>query len=569
MGEYYEYLIITPDEPAFIAWADTIRQWRTEQGIRTGVFTLSEIGGNDTTLIKSFIKEAYDSWDIPPVAVLLLADFAVKGDDSGIASPLYCDYIADNIYADMNGNTLPDLVISRITAQGEVHLQETISKMLDYERTPTADPDFYNHPVTVGAWQSDLWFLLCNEITRGYLHNVKGKDPFREYTLADGIPPDSLWSTNENTPAAVDYFGPKGLGYITANPDYITAWGGNAYSINRNINMGAFLVQYRGHGWELGWNLPGYGIGNLGGLSNDKYPYILSICCRTGRFDYATPCFAEAIHRMQNGALGILAASAPTYSLLNDTFVWGIYDYMWPDFDPGYGSEQGGSTNLQPAFASVGGKYYLEASSWPWSYYAKIVTYYFFLHHGDAFMRLYSETPQTLSVSHDSVVTAGKTSFVVDAEEGSWVGLSCEGEVIGKAAGGGPISILIQPLIAGQTLRVTVTKDNFYRYTADVPVVPDDDSLTYYQPDGVVLQPGFPNPFNPVTTISFTLPQPDYVNLAIYDIQGRIVDVLVDGMREARLHEVIWDASDLASGIYLYRLNAGDFTASGKMLLLK
>ncbi len=88
-------------------------------------------------------------------------------------------------------------------------------------------------------------------------------------------------------------------------------------------------------------------------------------------------------------------------------------------------------------------------------------------------------------------------------------------------------------------------------------------------PDEFELLGSYPNPFNPTTAISYQLPVVSFVNLAIYDISGRKVADLVNGSREAGVHEVTFDASDLASGIYLYRLEAGSFSATGKMVLMK
>ncbi len=79
----------------------------------------------------------------------------------------------------------------------------------------------------------------------------------------------------------------------------------------------------------------------------------------------------------------------------------------------------------------------------------------------------------------------------------------------------------------------------------------------------------YPNPFNPVTQFSFVLPEASRVSLKVYNLQGRLVATLADGMRDAGTHEVTFDASNLASGIYLYRLTAGTFNTSGKMALVK
>jgi len=83
------------------------------------------------------------------------------------------------------------------------------------------------------------------------------------------------------------------------------------------------------------------------------------------------------------------------------------------------------------------------------------------------------------------------------------------------------------------------------------------------------LEPNYPNPFNPTTTISFTLSSSMRVNLSVYDISGRLAEVVVNDWRDAGVHYVMFDGSGLASGVYLYRLKADDFRTSGKMLLIK
>ena len=84
-----------------------------------------------------------------------------------------------------------------------------------------------------------------------------------------------------------------------------------------------------------------------------------------------------------------------------------------------------------------------------------------------------------------------------------------------------------------------------------------------------ILSPCSPNPFNPTTTIRYTLPHASHVTLKIYDILGRVVSELVNGTQEAGYKSVQFKANDLPSGIYFYRLQAGAFVEEKKLLLLK
>lgn len=79
----------------------------------------------------------------------------------------------------------------------------------------------------------------------------------------------------------------------------------------------------------------------------------------------------------------------------------------------------------------------------------------------------------------------------------------------------------------------------------------------------------YPNPFNPSTTIGFELPGPSRTVLTVYDVSGQKVATLIDGWCEAGSHQITFDGSNLASGLYIYRLQAGELTATGKMTLMK
>jgi hypothetical protein len=83
-----------------------------------------------------------------------------------------------------------------------------------------------------------------------------------------------------------------------------------------------------------------------------------------------------------------------------------------------------------------------------------------------------------------------------------------------------------------------------------------------------------PNPFNPITTIRCEIPEGDHVRLEVLDVSGRLVSTLVNGRIEAGHHEFVWrglnaDGRRVASGVYFYRLQAGSFVATRRMVLLK
>jgi photosystem II stability/assembly factor-like uncharacterized protein len=88
-------------------------------------------------------------------------------------------------------------------------------------------------------------------------------------------------------------------------------------------------------------------------------------------------------------------------------------------------------------------------------------------------------------------------------------------------------------------------------------------------PTDFVLQQNYPNPFNPGTKIEYGLPERAYVTLKVYDVLGREVATLVDKEVNAGYHQVTFDGSKLSSGLYFYRLSAGKYTATKRLMLLK
>ncbi len=549
--EGYEYLIITPNNDEFIKWADSIRLFRTKQGIPTGVVTLGEIGGNDINLIENYVDSIYENWSTPPAAILLLGDYGAS-DQFKILSPIYDSYcVSDNIYADVTGNHLPDIVFARIAAHNVSQVATMVRKFIEYESNPPTNPDFYNHPITALGWQTERWFQVCSEAIGGFWKNNLGKDLVRINAVYEGNPNVDPWSSAPNTSNVINYFGPAGLGYLTETPAEIGGFYNGTYQdVVNAINGGAFMLQHRDHGNVNGWGEPAFTNGKIDYLTNTDLTYIFSINCLTGKYNHSSQVFAEKLHRYTkngnlSGALGVMAASEVSYSYVNDAYVWGMYDYMWPEFMPDYGGDVPAIRNVLPGFANAYGKYFLHQSGWPYNTSNKEVTYNLFHHHGGAFLNVYTEEPQELDVEHPNEVVAGTTiSWELKADEGALIALSKDGELIATATGTGePIVLETDFIYPGSEIDIVVTKQNYFRYENTIAVIFPEGPYVIKNDFSLSDHAGNANgmaDFNEL--ISFDIVMENVGNVVAEDVEVRIQD----GNEYFELIEASADFGDIA-----------------------
>jgi Secretion system C-terminal sorting domain len=99
--------------------------------------------------------------------------------------------------------------------------------------------------------------------------------------------------------------------------------------------------------------------------------------------------------------------------------------------------------------------------------------------------------------------------------------------------------------------------------------MPERKSVSPGLPKEFALHNNFPNPFNPVTSISFDIPEQINVKISVYDVLGKEIKVLLDSRMEPGVHKVTFDASNYPSGIYFYRIETGKFNLTKKMMLVK
>jgi len=178
----------------------------------------------------------------------------------------------------------------------------------------------------------------------------------------------------------------------------------------------------------------------------------------------------------------------------------------------------------------------------------------------------------------------GLTSFGVSTQDGTAVGymsfaddtisddVNQKGGVIlcdGGTAYDGlytieALSIIDNKNTGGYNNTYFVAFDSVHGIISTEPVAVEEEELVAFSVDQ-----NSPNPFNPATTIGFTLPDADHVTVDIYNVTGQKVDTLINDFMDAGKHSVIWDASGFSAGVYFYTIKSGDYSRTMKMTLLK
>lgn len=144
------------------------------------------------------------------------------------------------------------------------------------------------------------------------------------------------------------------------------------------------------------------------------------------------------------------------------------------------------------------------------------------------------------------------------------------------------ISIRIQDVITGSLIDTTITGSGSYRITNPlgfsslyITVIYSFltsvslNTINHDSPFNLTLLQNFPNPFNPVTNIKYYLPVEGNVKLSVYNSSGHLIKILIDSYNTVGYHEQSFNASDLSSGVYFYRIQTAEFTETKRMLLLK
>jgi len=510
-------------------------EWKRKKGFHTTLATLSSISPlsqSATTAeeIKSYIKDAYDNWAIPPTYVLLVGDISSipswTGEYSVPPRP------TDLYYTTMDENDiLPDLWIGRLPMETPDAVSSAVEKIIDYERNDWGYGD---------AWLNRAYFIASDE--GGVVWEDKTGHEIAESTHTycmgiarqDGMICDSLW------------------GYYGAGTPIDVAFDG-----------GRSLVVYSGHGSPSGWDGPPFSTGDAASLRNiDRYPFVLSHACLTGL--YTSNCFGEVLTRGDSsGALAFLGSSGYTYWVEDDLFQRGMFDALFSD-----------SLHTIGEVIDYGKLHLLSLIDTLWAYeYYEIYNLL-----GDPSLDLYTHSPHPLTVIHLDTIPAGPYVLEVEVQDSAspveHALVSCVADTMWTAYtdSSGRVSVEVETS-SDDTVWLTVTGHNLKPYqscilTSSIDLVESPGKSADY----AVVQ-NHPNPFREMTDIRYYISEEGALTLEIYDSTGRIVIRRIQEVTPG-WHTFRWDGSSssgksVSSGIYFYRLNIDGTSLTRKMALVR
>ena len=436
MNETGELLIICHD--AFMTAMQPFVNWKKQIGRPTTMVGTSTTGTNDTS-IKTYIQNQYNA-NNNLSHVLLVGDVAqIAGHQQSGGG--YSGK-SDNWYGQIVGNdSYNDVIIGRFSAENEAQVTTQVNRVIHYERDINA---------------SDTWLATGQGIAK---NEGAGSGHFGEadHQHIDNIRNDLLAYTY--TEVHRDYQGVSGVS-------------SSAAIISQHINEGVSIINYCNHGSTTSWGVFNYSNSHINALTNDhKLPFIWSVACDNGKYDYNGTCFAETWLRATNNSTG-----DPTGA------IGGMFSYIsQPWQPPQYGQDEmvdvlveSNSSNIK---RTLGGTSY-DGNMKILDQYGQNpgqgwATYFFWILFGDPSLTVRTAIPTNMNVTHAPSMSTTATSFTVNATNGNGAlaTLTRNNEIMGSATiNNGTANITFAAPVTTGTATLTVFGYNKITYVATIQI---------------------------------------------------------------------------------------------------
>ncbi len=443
-----KYVIVS--DPMFEAQLQSFIEWKTQRGFEVITAYTDEIGTSNTQ-IRNYLDslwEARTSENPAPSFVLLVGDAQQIPPFNGQAG----SHVTDLPFCEFTSDDFPEIYYGRFSAQNTDDLQPQIDKTIEYEQYLMPDPSYLERVALVSGVDAS------NASTYGNGQINYGTSLY--FNAAHGIDP-SVWL-------------------------YPASSGGTAAAdIRATVSEGVALYNYTAHCGHTGHSNPSFTTSHIPSLEN-YHMYVLGIgnCCTPNTFgtSYSTPCFGEAfLQAVDKGGIGYIGSTDNT--LWDEDYWWGVgsgpvvgggadysetglgaYDGVFHD----HGEPKQYHYVANDAIVFAGCMAVSEAGSSNDSYYWEA-----YMLMGDPSLMTYLGVPSANDVSHDASILLTAEEFEVEAEPGSYVGITFDGELQGGAFvdSSGSVEVPLVGFSVPGEAKIVVCCQNRIPYMANVPVV--------------------------------------------------------------------------------------------------
>jgi len=437
LDEHGKMLIVCAD--AYITAMQPLVDWKNDEGIPTEIVSATT-AGSTSTAIKTYVTNYYNNNGL--TFLLLIGDaaqlptFTVSG---GGSDPTY-GYITGSDH-------FQEIFVGRFSAESVADVQTQVARTINYEKTPSTTPGKFNRAVNIGSDQGP-----GDESEYDWQHQRNLG------TLMDGFTYTSRAELFDGSQGGFDASG-----------------NATAAQLLTELNNGAGIVTYTGHGSDNAFSTTGFSNTNIASLTNTTIlPFIWSVACVNGNFTAGT-CFAEGWLRetYNNQPSGAVAALMSTINQSWNPPMEGQDEMV------NILTENAGA-NIKRTFGglSVNGIFKMNDT---YSDYNMTDTWTIF---GDPSLMVRTDDPMTMTVTHSSSVMLGETSLLVNCNvEGAYVCLTINHQIIGTGTiSGGVANIAFPALTTADSILVTATAFNYIPYQGKVAVIEEllaDDAQAY------------------------------------------------------------------------------------------
>lgn len=436
-------IVIAPQD--YVTALQPWLNWKTQKGFYVNLVTKEQAGSNYNA-IRSYVQNLYTTGvnqGATPTFLVLVGDVAQIPNTTGSQT----QKVTDLYYGSVDSDYFPDMFYSRMSAENASQVTAIVNKILQYEQYTMPDPSYLNNVTLIAGW-------------------------------------DSYWTSRVGAPTinyATTYYYNTAHGFTEVHSHVNQSQYNGCYNA---LSTGIGFVNYTAHGDNNMWYQPQFTNTNVNQLTNtNKYFLAMGNCCLSGNFGYSSTCFGEAMIRAENKAAYSYIGSCPNTYWYEDYYfgvgatnvfsqtptltntATGVYDGIWMDDTYHTVSSIVFLGNLAVCYAHAG-NYQTSGGINP--------TYYWQAYHvlGDGSIMPYRVNPTPNTVNHASTFPAGATSFTVNAEAGSYVGISQNNILKGAALvpASGSVNVQVASGITSGQVRIVVTKPQRQPYIQDINV---------------------------------------------------------------------------------------------------